>query len=440
MSTARPRGLARLTGWLRRWGPLLPLLSAEFIVMLGFGALLPVLPLYVQEQGIDATTLGIIVAAWPIAKLLTEPFAGWWADRHARKPQMVAGLLILGVATMLPLLFTSAIALFVLRFASGVAVGLYDPAARGMIMEGTEKHERGEAFGIYGAFQIGGFVFGPAIGAIGAGVLGEYAFPFILTGLLSFAAALVVAARLRDRPHVAEDVDLERHPDAKPIIDAQQPVAQQPVAQQPVTQHVPQAPMAALLNRTLIAAFVLNFGLNLSFGVYEVIWSLYLIALGATITWVGLTFVLFAVPQMIASPIAGRLVDRHGPTRFVLGGGLTILATGAVYALASEPVLPSLIVPVESVATAAMTPALFAMAAAGTPSGRSSTVQGLYGAISTLALVVAAMVSGALFEEGIGYPFWFFVAGLAVCLVVGLLIYRSADPHRGALQVAESAG
>jgi MFS transporter, DHA1 family, multidrug resistance protein len=184
----------------------------------------------------------------------------------------------------------------------------------------------------------------------------------------------------------------------------------------------------------------LNFGLHLSFGVYEVVWSLYLIALGATITWVGFTFVLFAVPQMIASPIAGRMVDRLGPTRFVVGGGVVILASGSVYALASEPVLPTLIVPLESVATAAMTPALFAMAAAGTPAGRASTVQGVYGALSTLALVVAATVSGVLFEEGIGYPFWFFVAGLAVCLAVGLLIYRGGrapGPHRA---LAETTG
>ena len=67
------------------------------------------------------------------------------------------------------------------------------------------------------------------------------------------------------------------------------------------------------------------------------------------------------------------------------------------------------------------------MLAQGTPRGRASTAQGFYGATSTLALVVASLAAGSLFEIGIGLPFWFFVGGLAIALVAGLLIYRSAQ-------------
>ena len=98
MSTKRPRGFSRISAWLERWGPLLPVLVAEFIVMLGFGALLPVLPLFVLEQDIDPAMLGVIIAGWPIGKLIFEPIFGWWADRHSRKPQMVVGLFALGMA------------------------------------------------------------------------------------------------------------------------------------------------------------------------------------------------------------------------------------------------------------------------------------------------------------------------------------------------------
>ena len=45
----------RISAWLRRWRPLLPIFGAEMIVMIGFGALLPVLPLYIEEHGIDAS-------------------------------------------------------------------------------------------------------------------------------------------------------------------------------------------------------------------------------------------------------------------------------------------------------------------------------------------------------------------------------------------------
>ena len=91
--TLRP---PRLTAWLDQWGGILPLLVAEFVVWLGFGGLLPVLPLYFTEQGVDLSTLGLVIAAWPAARLVSEPIFGWLADRTARVPLMVVGLLATG--------------------------------------------------------------------------------------------------------------------------------------------------------------------------------------------------------------------------------------------------------------------------------------------------------------------------------------------------------
>ena len=430
----------RTAAWSRRWGPLLPMLAAELIVMIGFGALLPILPLFVEEQGIDAAQLGLIVAAWPIAKLITEPFFGWWADRHSRKPQMVIGLLIFGVASLLPIFFTTFAAQFILRFIAGAAVGMYDPAARGMIVEATEPDERGEAFGFYGAFQVGGYAIGPAIGALGASVFGGYAFPFVFTAVLAVVAAGVLVVYLPARPHVVEAPEFAHHPEARPV-PAGMPYASAETMAIPTDapDATRQAPISAIFNRVVVATLVLSFGLHLSFGVYEVIWSLYLIALGATVAWVGLSFVAFAIPEMIAAPIAGRWVDRKGPIPFVIVCGVAIMLAGTGYALVSDPFTATLIVPFEAIATAAMGPALFTMLARGTPQGRASTAQGLYGAVSTLAIILASIVAGALFERGIDLPFWFFVVGVGVCLVVGLLIYRSARVPSVATEVSAAA-
>jgi MFS family permease len=420
------RRSARISAWLQRWGPLLPVFSAQLIVMIGFGALLPVLPLFAQEHGIDAAQLGFVIAAWAVAKLICEPIFGWWADRHRRKPQMVLGLVIFAVVSLLPLFLTTFTALFVLRFIAGAATGLYDPAARGMVVEATDPDERGEAFGYYGAFQVGGFAFGPAIGALGSAIFGGYGFPFLFTFALSLVAAFVVARYVADRPHIVESARFEHHPDARPL-PAGVLFSASETAAVPDDGPVPaQAPLSAVFNRVVVAVLVIAFGLHLSFGTYEVVWSLYLVALGASIAWVGLTFVIFAIPEMIIGPVSGRLVDRRGPIPFVIGSSVVIMVSGALYASATEPILPTVVVPFEAAATAAMSPALFAMLARGTPPGRASTAQGLYGAVGTLALIVASLMAGTLFEWGIGLPFWSFVAGMGVCVVVGLAIYRSA--------------
>jgi DHA1 family multidrug resistance protein-like MFS transporter len=448
MSVYRARARIRISAWLDHWRPLVPLFAAEFIVLVGFGALLPVLPLYIQDQGIDIASLGLIIAAWPLAKLLFEPAFGWWADRFGRKPLMVAGLLLLAVSNVLPLVLTSFWWLFVLRFVAGLATAMYDPAARGMVVDATRDDERGEAFGFYGAFQVAGLAVGPLIGTLGVALFGGFAFTFIFAGALSVVGALVVVRYVSPNPNpnphpkpqpietvpssaVSREEPAEPPESAGaevPTITSGDPFSASEVAVVPTEAPAgtPTAPVRAVFNKPVVAALVLTFGLHLSFGVYEVVWSIYLIALGATVAWVGFTFVLFSIPEVLVQPFAGRWVDRRGPIGLIVGSGLAILVAGGLYATATSFVVPSIVVPFEAAATAVMMPALYAMLAKGTPVGRASTAQGVFGAVSTLALVVSSLVAGWMFEQAIGLPFWFFVAGLAICLVAGVLIYRSA--------------
>ncbi len=425
MPDIRAIGRARISAWLRHWGPLLPLLGATLIVMLGFGAVIPVLPLFVQSQGIDATTLGVIVAGWAIGRLISEPFFGWWADSHSRKPQMTASLLLVGITALLMLVFTSAVALFTLRFVAGVASGMFGPAARGALVDATDPGSRGQAFGYFSAFQMGGFVLGPAIGAFGSSMMGGYAFPFLLMGVLGFVSAGFLWRFLRVEPRV---VDL-LHRDApiesalvKTGIHASAAADPRFVAgpQAPVRQ---QAPISALLNRTLIAAVIVGFGLQLTFGIYDVVWPLYLIDLGASVEWVGVTFMLIGIPSMLLAPLMGRCVDRWGSLPFVIAGCLVMIGAGITFASAWEPMLPSVVVTFEAGFSGLLGTALFAMVASGSPHGRTSLAQGIYGSVGTMAIIVSAMASGALWEVGTSLPFWFFSAGVGVTFLLGMLVY-----------------
>jgi DHA1 family multidrug resistance protein-like MFS transporter len=413
--------------WLVRWGPLLPILVAELIILLGFGALLPVLPLFVVEHGIDVPTLGLIAAAWSVAKLIAEPIFGYLADRTSRKPFLIGGAIVLAVATMLPVWYTSALELFVLRLIAGAAAGAYDPAARGLIVDNTPEGERGEAFGIYAAFQMGGFVLGPVIGAFGAALGGGFSFPFLFTGVLTLGAAGLLAVTLpggvrRRRSH-------HGHHSSGTIPAIPEPLPVEAIAAAPATAIQVTEPHGwsptSLLNHALLGAVVIHFGFSLAFGTYEVVWSLFLADLGASIEWVGLSFALFGLPMMIVSPIAGRQVDRRGAVPFIAVGGVVICFSGIAYALATEPVFPTLVVPVEAVAEALLMPGLYALVAFGSPSGRSSTAQGIFGAVGTIGLIVATIASGALWEFGRAWPFAFFVLGAGTCLVLGLVIHRA---------------
>jgi len=452
MMNRSPSG--RLGRWLARWQPVLPILVAEFMAMVGFGALLPILPLYVTEQGVDPATLGIIVAAWPGARLVAEPFFGWLADRTSRRPLMVAGMVVLGVSLLLPLLFRGAVELFLWRVLGGLGAAMYDPAARGYLVDATHEGERGQVFGLYQAAAMGGIVGGPAIAALGAEVWAGFAFPFAFGGLMCLAAGAYVAVALVPRPlrpgqrsgpgraPIAETSFAEYGSDSPEVAarwaaelerDALRSGPSAGAGQAPAV-----APLRTLLNRSFGAAVLMNFGLYLAIGVYEVVWSLFMRGLGASVSWIGVSFVLFGLPILLLAPIGGRLVDRFGGLPFALVGGASVAVAGVVYTFSSEPVFPAVVGVFEASATAFLGPAIFTILAAGTPAGRSSTTQGLFGATGTLAFIVSSLVAGALLAVDVRYPFYFFAVATATCFGLGWLILRGGVPPSASRRLTEA--
>jgi DHA1 family multidrug resistance protein-like MFS transporter len=416
----------RATAWLERWGGIAPLLLGEFIAWLGFGALLPILPIYFTEHGVDLAQLGVVIAAWPIARLVAEPMFGWLADRTARVPLMVIGMVGTGIFLLLPLVFVGTVAFVLLRAAAGLATALYDPAARGYLTDAVPAERRGEAFGLYSAVQMGGLLIGPAIGALGAARFGGIGFVFVFGGVAAVLSAIPIGLRLREtgpRTHPGPGRDATEFPPEDPSTTSRAAAA---IAKASVetTDTEPSAAPARLWNRGLIAVLIINAGGYFAGGTYEVIWSLFLTHLGAGLDLVGLTFAMFGLPVLLLSPYAGRIVDRRGALAFIVIGSILPAAMGLLYTRISDPLWAVPMILVEATGFAMLNPALYAVVAANSPLGRSSTTQGLFGAAGTVGFIIASLVAGALAETDIVYPMYVFAAVLTSTLIVGLVVGR----------------
>jgi MFS family permease len=412
---------SRLTNWLTQWHEIVPLLIAEFVVWLGFGGLLPILPIYFTEQGVDLATLGLVIAAWPAARLVSEPIFGWIADRTARVPLMVIGLVATGIFGALPLVLTSPLAFVLLRAGAGLSAAVYDPAARGFLTDATPPGKRGEAFGLYGAAQMGGLLIGPAIGALGADHFGGIGFVFIFSAVAAMASALLVALRVHETPsrtHPGPAPDSTEFPPDSASLARR--AAADVEADRGVTADA--EPPRSLWNRGLIAVIVINAGGYYAGGTYEVIWSLFLTRLGADLAYVGFTFAMFGLPVLLLSPMAGKIVDRRGSYAFIIAGSILPAVTGILYTLLPTYGPAVLLIFVEATGFAFLNPALYSVVAANTPPGRSSTAQGLFGAAGTLGFIVASLGAGVLAERDILLPFYVFSAVLMSSLVIGLVI------------------
>ncbi len=389
----------RVRVWLTHWGPILPLLIAESSIWLGFGALLPILAIYFTTHGVDLPMLGVVVAAWPAARLVAEPFFGWLADRTSRKPLMVAGLAIAAVAAVLPLFATGTVAFIALRALAGLCAAAYDPAARGYLIDANPPERHGEMFGLYGSAQIGGFMIGPAVGGLAAAATGEPVVVFWVAGIFVGVSALLVAffvAPVAHRPHAA---------------------AVQPAPVQSV-QPGEAAPVRSLLNGLLVAAIVFNIASFLAGGTYEVIWSLYMASLGANTALIGVSFFTFALPVLILSPVVGRFVDKDGGFLALVIGTFGVGLCGILYPLVPAIWWMLVLGLVEGTAAAFAGPALFMLVARASPPGRSSTAQGVFGAAGTIGTIVASGSAGALAAVDLRLPFY--LTGVAVILMLGL--------------------
>lgn len=425
-----PRLPTRAAEWLVRWAPILPLLLAEFVLWTGFGALLPIMPLYLRDHGVDLALLGVVIAAWPATRLVVEPLFGYLADRWARVPLMVAGLLIAAAATGLMAVLDGIAAFVVLRALSGLGTAMYDPAARGYLTDATPPERRGEVFGLYNASQMGGILLGPAIGGVGAAWFGGFAFTIAFGAVAVALAALAVWLRVPELPrsgsaddHDHPPIPVEGMTDFPVEVMGVERVSRRPAPDRPI--------QIRLANRFLATALVGTFAGYLTSGLYETVWSIFLESRGGSLELIGLTFAVFGLTTIVVSPFGGRIVDRHGPRAFVAAGLIVMIVAMLLYPLLPDVRLAVLVIVLEATGFSFFGPAMYSIVAAGAPPDRSSTAQGIVGAAGTLGTIIAALATGVLAAIHIDLPF--FAGAIAAIVLLGLTVLIGWGPM-GALR------
>ena len=143
----------------------LPILFAVmFLVMVGFGIIIPVLPFYAENIGATPIQLGFLMAVYSLTQLLFAPIWGRISDRIGRKPVIIIGILGLSLSFYLMAISTSLWMLFVARIIGGILSSANMPTVMAYVADITSPEDRGKGMGVVGAATGLGFVFGPSIG------------------------------------------------------------------------------------------------------------------------------------------------------------------------------------------------------------------------------------------------------------------------------------
>lgn len=190
--------------------PAVPIvLTILLIDSIGFGIVLPVLPDLIVHLGqvtlAEATRIaGYMLVAYAGAQFFAGPVLGNLGDRFGRRPILLFSAIAFAFDYLLMAAAPTLAWLFVGRLVAGIAGATYGPA-NAVLADVTAPEKRGATFGLMGAAFGLGFILGPAIGGLMAG-LGTRA-PFIAAAALAGANALWIAfslpetlARDRRRP------------------------------------------------------------------------------------------------------------------------------------------------------------------------------------------------------------------------------------------------
>src|SRR5947209_12405103 len=83
--------------------------------LIGFGIVLPILPLYAERFGATPTQVGALLASFSVAQLVFAPLWGWVSDHVGRKPVLLVSLAGTAVGSVLTGFAGSLLVLFFAR-------------------------------------------------------------------------------------------------------------------------------------------------------------------------------------------------------------------------------------------------------------------------------------------------------------------------------------
>jgi MFS transporter, DHA1 family, tetracycline resistance protein len=385
--------------------PIIVIFITIFIDMLGFGIIIPILPIFSKELGAENYQVGLIAMSFPVMNFLFAPFWGSLSDRYGRRPVILISVLITGLAY---LLFSQTVNLWLLllsRLFAGIGSANLS-VAQAYIADVTSPQQRAKAMGMIGAAFGLGFIIGPTVG----GYMKSISSPGHVDFVGYLAAGLCLINLIMAYLLLPESLK-ERKPGLR------------------FNFKVVSGIVAELRKPTIRELLVINFIFITSFMIMQMSVSLFWkekiglsdVELGNMFAFIGLATVI------VQGGLVGKLVRQFGETRLLAYGSYLFIASLVIIPW----VTPQTFMPFEFIALAMMalangclTPSITSLLSKTAESKDVGQVLGVNQSFGSLARATGMGLSGFMYGLEFHLPFMAGAVMMLACIILAKMLEK----------------
>jgi MFS transporter, DHA1 family, multidrug resistance protein len=379
---------------------------------LGFGAMVPSLPLYASSFGVSASAIGVAVAAYGLARFLAVLPGGQLADRWGRRPVLAIGGLISAVGSFWCAEAHGFVEFILARIVAGAGAGIILTIGQIVLADISPPDRRGRNIATYQAAFLFGFGIGPFPGGLLAGAYG-LASPFLMTGVASLLTTVIAWFLVSETRSVRTSAAVSGK-------GAEIPFVRQ---------------MLGLLSHRgflLVSLISLMNAVVRTGGLFALIPLLATAKLGLSVAEIGFAMMVSGVCGFVAAYPAGWLADQIGrkavivPSTVLTGMSMVLFCYAPSYAWFIAACI------VWSVAASISSSAPAAYAVDNAPPGMNASAMSAFRMTADAGYVLGAPVLGLLAD--VTSPTVAIISASAVLVAIGVIFAVTAPEKRSLAQ------